>query len=106
MVPVMRLGARSWDPSTARTGTPASRRRMNCVMAASRVALEGRACWKRSPATTMKSGFSSRVLSTTSRKAAVKSSCRASRLYCAYPRCRSATWTKLKGSNWSPPPYS
>lgn len=81
MVPVITLGAESWEPSTVSTGISASLSRLKLVMAFSRVMLDGRACWKKSPAMIMKSGFSSMVLSTTSWNAVLKSSRRVSELY-------------------------
>ena len=96
MVPVMLFGAESWEPSTVKTGIPASLKRLKFLMVFSSVVFEGRAWWKRSPAIIMKSGFSSIVLSVSSVKALSKSCLLASSPYCAYPRCRSEAWTKLK----------
>lgn len=82
MVLVMVLGAESCEPSTVNTGIPASFSRLNVRIVFSKVTLDGRAWWKRSPAMMMKSGLSSMVLSTTSRKALSKSCLRASNPYC------------------------
>jgi hypothetical protein len=83
MVPVMVLGAESCEPSTVRTGIPASFKRLKFRMVFSKVMFDGRAWWNRSPAIIMKSGFNSRVLSTVSVKALSKSCLRASKPYCA-----------------------
>jgi hypothetical protein len=82
MVPVMALGAESCEPSTVKTWIPTSLRRLKFFMVLSSVTFEGRAWWNRSPAIIMKSGFSSMVLSTSSRKALSKSSRLASKPYC------------------------
>ena len=95
MVPVMLLGAESWEPSTVKTGIPASLKRLKFLTVFSSVVFDGRAWWKRSPAIIMKSGFSSIVLSVNSVKALSKSCLLASIPYWAYPKCRSEAWTKL-----------
>ena len=82
MVPVITLGDESCEPSTVKTGIPASRRRLKFFMVFSNVALDGRAWWNRSPAIIMKSGFNSMVLSTSSWKDLSKSSRLTSRPYC------------------------
>ena len=42
-MPVITLGAESWEPSTARTGIPASLSFLKLIIAFSRVMFEGRA---------------------------------------------------------------
>ena len=81
MVPVIVLGAESWEPSTVKTGISASLSRLKFLIVFSSVVLDGLAWWKRSPAIIMKSGFSSMVLSTSSVKVLSKSCLLASKPY-------------------------
>ena len=82
MVPVMMLGAESCEPSTVKTGIPASRKRLKFLMAFSNVTFEGWAWWNKSPAIIMKSGFNLMVLSISSWKTRSKSSRLTSKPYC------------------------
>ena len=78
---VIVFGAESCDPSTVKTGMPASFNRLKLRMVFSKVWLDGLAWWKRSPAIIKKSGFNWIVLSTSSLKASSKSCLRASKPY-------------------------
>lgn len=77
------FGALSCPPSTANTGMPASLSLLKLVIADSSVTFDGLGWWNRSPAMSMKSGWSWMVLSTISLNVLSKSCRRASRLYCA-----------------------